>query len=163
MYVVNLNKRSYKVELVDSGCWINGKKAGYEFKKTGSRTYLIITRRKVYTLEIISHELPSKLVVKLDHKLCEMEIKGEQEQLMEKLGLEKPGGENIREVRAPMPGLILDVKVKAGDKVKKNDVLLVLEAMKMENALKSPRSGIIQKVNVSQGNGVEKNQVLVQF
>jgi biotin carboxyl carrier protein len=62
-----------------------------------------------------------------------------------------------------MPGLVLDVRVKEGDEVKKGDPLLVLEAMKMENILKSPAHAKIKKINVNKGQAVEKNQVLVSF
>jgi biotin carboxyl carrier protein len=62
-----------------------------------------------------------------------------------------------------MPGLVLEVRVKVGDTVKKGDPLLVLEAMKMENILKSPADGIIQKVHVQKSAAVEKNQTLINF
>ena len=54
-------------------------------------------------------------------------------------------------VTAPMPGNILDVKVKAGDSVKAGDTLLILEAMKMENEISAPQDGTIASVNVAQG------------
>ncbi|MCC7050886.1 MAG: acetyl-CoA carboxylase biotin carboxyl carrier protein subunit, partial [Bacteroidia bacterium] len=56
-----------------------------------------------------------------------------------------------------------EAKVKEGDKVTKGDALMVLEAMKMENILKSPGDGIIKKINVSKGQAVEKNTVLITF
>jgi biotin carboxyl carrier protein len=62
-----------------------------------------------------------------------------------------------------MPGLILDLKVKPGDEVKKGDVVLILEAMKMENSIKSPGDGIVKLVKVNLKDSVEKNQVLIQF
>ncbi len=62
-----------------------------------------------------------------------------------------------------MPGMVLKVLVNAGDEVKKGDNLLILEAMKMENILKSTTDGTVSKVLVKQGYKVEKNQVLIQF
>ena len=62
-----------------------------------------------------------------------------------------------------MPGLVLQVLVNAGDTVNKGDKILVLEAMKMENAIKSPTDGIVNDVLVSQGMAVDKNQVLITF
>ena len=64
-------------------------------------------------------------------------------------------------VEAPMPGNILDVKVKAGDSVKSGDSLLILEAMKMENDIVSPSDGEIASVNVSKGDSVDAGQVLI--
>ena len=64
-------------------------------------------------------------------------------------------------VKAPMPGTINRVNVKNGDAVKKGDVLLVLEAMKMENDICAPQDGTVASVNVSQGAAVASNDVLV--
>ena len=66
-------------------------------------------------------------------------------------------------IGAPMPGLILDVVVSEGDEVEKGDKLLVLEAMKMENILKSPEDGSIKKIKVRKGKVVEKNDMLVSI
>ena len=62
-----------------------------------------------------------------------------------------------------MPGLVLDIRVVEGDAVKKGDPILVLEAMKMENIIKSPTDGIVKKINVKKGVAVEKSQVLIHF
>jgi glutaconyl-CoA decarboxylase len=64
-------------------------------------------------------------------------------------------------VRAPMPGKVLDVFVEPGDKVDAGDVVLILEAMKMENELKSPRKGTIKAVTVKKGDPVAGQQLLV--
>jgi biotin carboxyl carrier protein len=66
-------------------------------------------------------------------------------------------------MKAPMPGLVLDIKVATGDVIKKGDAVVVLEAMKMENNLKSPGDGTVKKVSVNKGQAVEKNQVLIEF
>ena len=67
------------------------------------------------------------------------------------------GGE---QVTAPMPGNILDVKVKVGDSVKKGDVLIILEAMKMENEIMAGADGKIASVNVNKGDSVETGATL---
>ena len=67
------------------------------------------------------------------------------------------------QVNAPMPGNILDVKVKAGDSVKKGDVLVILEAMKMENEIMAPRDGVVASVNATKGASVNTGDLLVSL
>jgi biotin carboxyl carrier protein len=68
------------------------------------------------------------------------------------------GGENIT---APMPGNILDIRVNVGDKIGENQVVIILEAMKMENEITSPFAGTVASVNVSKGQSVNSGDVLV--
>ena len=68
------------------------------------------------------------------------------------------GGEKIN---APMPGNILDVKVAAGQMVKKGDVLVILEAMKMENEIMAPRDGKVAQVACTKGSTVNTGDALV--
>jgi len=69
------------------------------------------------------------------------------------------GGEGV--VRAPMPGTVLSIKRNVNDRVKAGDVLLTLEAMKMENEIYAPRSGVIKKIAVSEKQSVNYGEVLV--
>ena len=62
-----------------------------------------------------------------------------------------------------MPGLILEIKVQPGQEVKKGDPIMILEAMKMENILKSPGDGVVREIKVAVKQNVEKNQVLILF
>lgn len=63
-------------------------------------------------------------------------------------------------VKAPMPGVILDVRVTAGATVKKGDILFILEAMKMENEIVAPENGVITAVSIAKGTSVSTGDVL---
>jgi biotin carboxyl carrier protein len=74
-----------------------------------------------------------------------------------------PAGPRVGEVKAPMPGNVLDIAVKPGDAVKFRQTLCALEAMKMKNAIRSPRDGVIGKVEVNEGQTVSHGDVLFTF
>lgn len=74
-----------------------------------------------------------------------------------------PAGPTVPHLKAPMPGVIVEILVKAGDRVKYGQHLCSLEAMKMKNALRAPRDGVVTGIEVSEGQTVNHGQVLVTF
>jgi biotin carboxyl carrier protein len=92
-----------------------------------------------------------------------VKLEDEQHHLLHEMGLDKAAAQVVRDIKAPMPGLVLKVLVKEGDKVGKNDPVLVLEAMKMENVIKAPGDAMVERVHVSERTAVEKGQLLLAF
>ncbi len=82
--------------------------------------------------------------------------------MVNRMGLSVAAASKISDIKAPMPGLVLSVQVQEGQEVQHGEPLLVLEAMKMENLIKSPGSGRVKRIHVSNGNTVEKNQLLIE-
>ncbi|WP_324719511.1 acetyl-CoA carboxylase biotin carboxyl carrier protein subunit [Salinimicrobium sp. HB62] len=102
-------------------------------------------------------------IVRVNSRPFEVRISNELDLLIEEMGLSLAAAQVINDIKAPMPGLIMDVQVKQGDEVKEGDYLLVLEAMKMENTLTAPRDGIVKSVTVQKGQTVDKNQLLIEM
>jgi biotin carboxyl carrier protein len=128
------------------------------------QTSNVIYNNKSYNVEIIDFDEAAKLsTVKVNGNLYKVQVEDQFDLLLKKLGMDTAAGVKIREIKAPMPGLVLKIMVEEGAEVKKGDNLLVLEAMKMENILKSSTDGIVKKILVMQGDKIEKNTVLVQF
>ena len=73
------------------------------------------------------------------------------------------GAVGANSVTAPMPGTILEVKVSAGQAIKKGDVICVLEAMKMENEIPAPCDGVVASVNVQKGATVAANDIIASI
>ena len=70
---------------------------------------------------------------------------------------------SVRQIKAPMPGTILDIKVQVGDPVTYGQTLCALEAMKMKSAIRAPRAGVIAEVAVREGQSVAHGDVLIVF
>ncbi len=105
----------------------------------------------------------NKYKVLIEGEFFEVTIKTEVEQTVEKMGLNKPKLTKIKEIKAPMPGLVLDINVSVGQEIEMGQKLLILEAMKMENVLKLPHTGVIKKIFVKKGDAVEKGQKLLEL
>ena len=101
--------------------------------------------------------------VRINSNVYEVKISNELDLLIEEMGLSLAVDSLINDIKAPMPGLILDVQVKEGDEVEEGDYLLVLEAMKMENTLTAPRTGKVKSVKIEKGETVDKNQLLIEM
>lgn len=164
MYTVTINKDNYRVENEEGKYRVNDELQDWDLEKTGERTYHLIRNKASYTLELLELDPVGKSVtLKLNNKVSKIMIRDRFDLLLEKLGMDAAAGKDAGDIKAPMPGLILEIKVKVGDAIKKGDPLLVLEAMKMENLIKSGTEGEVKKILVETGSSVEKNQVLIQF
>ena len=104
-----------------------------------------------------------RLTIEIEGETFNIEIKDELDQVLEQLGFGKASIKQVKEIKAPMPGLVLEIAVTDGQKVREGDKLLILEAMKMENSIMIQTNAIIKKILVSAGQAVEKGQVLVEL
>ncbi len=164
MFKIDINKEHTFKTSYNGQVELNASIIDWDFVKIDDRNYHIIRNNKSYHAElIIIDRKQKKLVLKINGRVYSVEVKDKLDLLLEKLGINGSNRSIVKQVKAPMPGLILSINAVEGKKVKMGDTVLVLEAMKMENIIKSPSNGIIKKVNVSEGDSVEKNQVLVQF
>ncbi len=124
----------------------------------------IIKDGKPFKAEITSADfLSKKYTVKVNNNTYEVAISNELDSLIKSMGIERGRTKVVNAIKAPMPGLILEISVAVGQEVKENDPLLILEAMKMENSFLSPRDGIIKSIAVEKGNAVDKGQLLIEF
>lgn len=103
------------------------------------------------------------VLLQLNQKKISVQIKEPMDDLLHAMGLDKALQAKVQDIKAPMPGLVLDVLVSEGQSVEKGEKVLVLEAMKMENAIKSASAGVVKRVCVSKGTAVDKNQVLIEM
>ncbi|GAA4952465.1 acetyl-CoA carboxylase biotin carboxyl carrier protein subunit [Algibacter agarivorans] len=132
--------------------------------KTSDSHYHILRDNKPYKAEITNADFNNKTYqVKINNKTYNTNIYNELDLLIKEMGFAVGTTKHINSIKAPMPGLILEINVKVGQEVMEDAPLLILEAMKMENIITSPRDGIIKSVSVNKGDAVEKNQLLIEF
>ncbi|PZX56638.1 acetyl-CoA carboxylase biotin carboxyl carrier protein subunit [Algoriphagus chordae] len=164
MFTVTIQNKSYSVEKTEDTIQVNSKTIDWDLQWISDRKIHLIYENKSVEAELISLDKEAKTIqIKFGNKVSSLQLQDRFDILLEQMGMNNMASQALKEVKAPMPGLILDLKVKPGDEVKKGDVLLILEAMKMENILKSPGDGLVKSVKVSLNQSVEKNQVLIQF
>ena len=124
----------------------------------------VLKDNKPYKAELVSADFISKkYTVKVNKNTYEVAISDALDELIKSMGIERGRTKVVNAIKAPMPGLILEINVSVGQEVKENDPLLILEAMKMENCFLSPRDGIIKAIAVEKGNAVDKGQLLIEF
>lgn len=115
-------------------------------------------------IEILDINFDTKtLKIRHNHSTHQLEYKSELDLVLDKMGIKRSFEAVNTDVKAPMPGKVLDVVVNVGDQVKKGDAILILEAMKMENVLKAEGDCMIKSVLVESQQSVEKNQVLIEL
>ncbi|MHA7131143.1 acyl-CoA carboxylase biotin carboxyl carrier protein subunit [Algoriphagus namhaensis] len=164
MYSVNIGEENFLVTRNEEGVLVNETPIPLEIKPLSGRKVHLMHENKSLEAELIHYDAESKsMLLRLGTKQVRMTIKDKNDLLLERLGLNIQASGAVKDIKAPMPGLILELKVKPGDEVKRGDVVLILEAMKMENSIKSPGEGVVTAIKVKLGQSVEKNQILIQF
>jgi biotin carboxyl carrier protein len=117
-----------------------------------------------YQAEIIATDFINKTyTVKVNNATYIVAIANTLDLLIKEMGFEVGAAKQVNAIKAPMPGLILEISIKVGQEVKQNDPLLILEAMKMENSILSPRAGVIKSITMTKGAAVEKGALLIEF
>ena len=143
---------------------INDETLDISFQNQLNGNFIIYQNNQAIKAEVLEmDDAKKKFTIKIDNGIYNIDLKDQTDALLEKLGMTHLQNVIIKDIKAPMPGLILDIMVEVGQIVKKGDALMILEAMKMENVLKSTGEGTITSIEVEQGQSVEKNNILIKF
>jgi len=167
MWKVSTGQKEFNIEwesVKDGTGTLNGE--AFSISVTGSAEggFHILKDNKSYRADVLKANPKEKtFLVRVNGEKFTLQVKDKFDQLLAEMGLSNMTQKKINEMRSPMPGLVLDIQVKPGDTVKTGDVLLILEAMKMENVLKSPGAGTIKAIKIKKGDSVEKGQILIEF
>ena len=173
-YTVTNGQKAYKIVLVsDHQVEVDGARHDVDLVSLNDRSFSFILDGKTFSVERTDAQRIGGLdsdgdgdlshTVRLSVKGSQYVIRVDDEHslLVRSLSTKPLSSDEIQVIRAPMPGLISRIEVKVGDEVIAGKGLLVLEAMKMENEIRSLRHGRIQNIHVEKGKPVEKNEPLV--
>lgn len=164
MYKASVNGKQFEITNDDDVFVVDGVPLKWDVAEITDGYFHIIVDNKSYKAELVKTDPPTKtFTFKINGRIYPVTLRDKFDQLLEKMGMTNAASGKVNNIKAPMPGLIVDLKVADGDAVKAGDTLVILEAMKMENSIKSPGDGVVKTVKVKKGASVEKGQVLIEF
>lgn len=160
-YVTTIEGKDFLVEILSKNrVRVNDVEYEVDFESvSGQLVYTMLVDGKSYEAHIFEEDDAWHIL--MQGTLYSAQVMDEREKRLKAAASGAAGDEGEYVLRAPMPGLIVKVPVKEGDEIKKGDVLVILESMKMQNELKAPRDGKVKRVQVKQGESVEQKQTMM--
>lgn len=156
------SKAEHSIEIIDDKrVNFNGATYSYEYKFINDHILILRINDRNYFLAISESESNNVFDVNVDSKLYKVICKSQLDAILDKMSNNESGKRHKNEIHSPMPGIINKLNVKENQKVIKGDVLLVLEAMKMENEIRATKDYIVKKVCVQVMKSVEKGELLM--
>ncbi len=130
----------------------------------GNDHYHLIHQNKSIRVNVIKRNFSNRSYsIGINANVYEIKINHPLDHLIKKMGYSSGSSKVIDSVKAPMPGIIIGLEVEKGQVVKEGATLLILEAMKMENAITCPKDAVIKDIYVTIGETVDKNKLLIDF
>jgi len=163
-YLTAINNTGLKNEVLTGDkneATVNGKLYNYDYKFINDNAIVLRVENKNYFLTAEFAEDNESIKINFDSKNYTVICKSELDLLLDKFTNNKSKNRFKKEIKSPMPGIIKSLNVKPGQHIRKGDVMLVLEAMKMENEIKAHEDCVVKKVNIEATASVEKNDLLI--
>lgn len=165
MIKAKVNNTEFEVEVLSKETVVlNGETNNLDIISVSETKQHVLIGNKSYSIEQVSFDTEKKIAtLKVNNRTYQVSLKDKYDLLLKELGMSNMATKVIKEIKAPMPGLVVSIEVEKGQEVKNGDPVIILEAMKMENVLKSPIDGIIKSIKAVKATTVDKNAVLIEF
>ncbi|MBI3167467.1 MAG: biotin attachment protein [Chloroflexi bacterium] len=161
--MTTIDNKEFEIEIVDDHhVRVGGRLVEVNFESvSGQPVYSLILDGKSYESYVYPGDEDWQVLLR--GRQFQVKVEDEREKRLRAAagGGVAEGGEF--HLKAPMPGLVVTIPVAEGEEVKKGQVLVILESMKMQNELKSPRDGVVSHIKVKAGESVEQKQVLLNL
>jgi biotin carboxyl carrier protein len=152
------------VGILPEGLVWEGQNLPVAYEAVSAHTYHAVLNNRSYEISLLKFDAEKGQVqLRINGKKVVASVQTLEDRMLETIGLDRAALLKVADLKAPMPGLVRKVFVQPGSTLQAGDPVLVLEAMKMENVLKSPTAGTVAEVLVQENAAVEKNAVLVKF
>lgn len=159
-----INEQTFDISDEKGAILVNNTPFSWDLRDISENHFHIIKDNQSYNAELVEANYAEKIFkLKINGTIHTVNLKNRTDLLLEKMGMSSAASAKLNNLKAPMPGLIYEMKVKVGDEIKKGDVLLILVAMKMENAIKAAGDGIVKSIKTNTGDSVEKGQLIMEF
>ena len=161
--VTTVDDKTFIIEINDDKrVIVDGVEYAVDFESvSGQPVYSLLINGRSYEAYVSESDDENDWQVLIRGDLFTASVEDEREKRLRAAAGAASGSTDEFNLKAPMPGLIVAVPVSEGQAVKKGDILIVLESMKMQNELKCARDGTIGRIKVKAGDNVEHNQVLI--
>ncbi|MCK0134437.1 acetyl-CoA carboxylase biotin carboxyl carrier protein subunit [Arenibacter sp. S6351L] len=138
--------------------------ASLDIVPIGNQQFHALRHNRSYKIKILNTDYANKtMTIEVNGDSYAMVLADEYDQMVDKMGLLTTKTHKINNIKAPMPGLIIDVMAKVGQKVEAGTPLIVLSAMKMENIITSPGEGVVKNIEVNVNDAVDKGQLIIEM
>ncbi|MCX6167855.1 MAG: hypothetical protein NTX65_00825 [Ignavibacteriales bacterium] len=160
-FIVTINNRKHLVKILGDGkVQVGNREVKTDLSQISNNSYVIRIDNSVF--EITSNKLNSdRFGIVIDACYFDTVVRTQLQETANDLQKKQSKLKHHSDVKAPMPGLILKFKKKVGEEIRIGESILILEAMKMENELRSPASGILKQIFFNEGQSVEKDSIIL--
>src|SRR6056297_765589 len=155
-YVIKVNDTEFKVGEDDLN--------GLDLRKLNADEFHVLSHHTAFDVKLIGADFSNRrLSLHVNGNRYDVKISDRYDQLVDQMGLLTGASQKARNIKAPMPGLIMDILVERGQKIEEGTPLLVLSAMKMENQILALGTGTITSIEVNVGDTVDKGQLIIEM
>lgn len=137
---------------------------GLDASPSAENSFHVLHNHRSFRAELLRTDFYGRTyAIRIGGETFEVAIQSDLDALIQKMGYTLGSSRTMNSIKAPMPGIIIDIQVEQGQQVHEGEALVVLEAMKMENAIVSPSDATIKEILVKKGDTVEKNKLLIEL
>lgn len=132
--------------------------------KVDTDNFHVLQNNQAYDVELVDADFLNKTMkVLVNGNAYALKIEDSYDQMVKRMGLLANTAQKLNNIKAPMPGLIIDIMIEAGQEIVEGTPLIVLSAMKMENIILAQGDGIIKSIEVKKDDAVEKGQIIIEI